>query len=315
MIVRIAYILAFLLAGGATLTALTQQLVMLPAAFIPLAAGIGLLRKRVWSAYGFSLYLLAQLIVVVPVTIFRSGGAGLPPGTLLAGVLSLVFIPLFFLAGRSLAHADAARGLAAPWILLSALLTLPIFFIQPFVIPSSAMENTLLIGDRILVRRFPRPTYRRDDIVVFVYPLNHREDYVKRLIGIPGDRIRISNKVLYRNGTAPQESYVAHKTSYVDSYRDDFPNTPNTPLPKPAVEMLENHVQNGEVVVPEGKYFVLGDNRDNSSDSRYWGFVDATELLGKPLVIYDSEDLPPNELGGSPSSPRRIRWERFFRLL
>ncbi len=106
-----------------------------------------------------------------------------------------------------------------------------------------------------------------------------------RVIGIPGDRIGISDNVVYRNGMALDEPYAVHT---IDKFGDGKP------------------VLNGELVVPEGKYFVLGDNRDHSRDSRDWGFVDSGDLIGKPLLIYDSENQSPDH---------RIRWNRLFKLL
>src|ERR1039457_3550110 len=145
---------------------------------------------------------------------------------------------------------------------------------------------------------------------------DRHQTFVKRVIGVPGDRIRISEKVVYRNGTALKEPYACHKTEYQYLYRDNFPSEPNVNLAAPALEMLAKHVVNGEVVVPEGKYFVLGDNRDSSLDSRYWGFVDSGDLIGKPLLIYDSEEQPVDDaMTGMATFPHRVRWGRLFKLL
>jgi signal peptidase I len=315
-IVRIAYVVAFVMAGLAATVALMGQIVLLPFALIPLIAGIGIMRRRVWSAYGFALYGAAQLLLF-PLALFRSGSltAGVP-GIIASAALIAVLIPLFLFAGRSLAIAGSERGSALPWIALSAITTLPLFFVQAFVIPTGAMEDTLLIGDRILVRRFPRPSPGRGDMIVFVYPIDRRQTFVKRVIGIPGDRIRIVGKVVYRNETALTEPYVVHKTEYVDSYRDNFPSEPDSRLASAAREMLDKHIVNGEVVVPEGKYFVLGDNRDNSLDSRYWGFVGSAGVIGKPLLIYESEYQEAGDLPhGKPAGPRRVRWGRLLKLL
>jgi signal peptidase I len=162
-----------------------------------------------------------------------------------------------------------------------------------FVIPSASMANTLVPGDHVLVERIGvllgRPLYR-GEIVVHRYPLDRNQDYVKRIVGVPGDRIQLRNKQLYRNGRKVEEPYTQHSSSLIDSYRDNFPNTPNFPLREPAMEMLEKHVVNSELVVPEGRYFVMGDNRDDSADSRYFGFIQASDVVGRPIVIYGSDD-------------------------
>jgi signal peptidase I len=293
------------MAGGTVVAALAGQLFLLPFALIPLIAGIGITRRRVWSAWGFALYTLAQLLPVSLVLFRSTGDRTAPPGAIGAVALAAVLIPLFFFAGRSLARAGAKRGRAWPWIAASALTGLPVFFVQAFVVPTASMEDTLLVGDRVLVQRFPKPKPARGDMIVFLYPIDRRQTFVKRIIGVPGDRIRISNKIVYRNGAALAEPYAVHKTGYVDTYRDNFPSEPNVHLYAPAEEMLTKHVRNGEVVVPEDEYFVLGDNRDLSLDSRYWGFIGARDLIGKPLLIYDSED----------QAARTVRWGRLFTLL
>jgi signal peptidase I len=313
---RVAYVLAFALAGLSILSAFRGQIVLLPFAVFPLIAGIGILRKRAWSAYGFALCQIAQLLLF-PLLTFRTGGAMRWSPDIIAGTALLAVLgSLFFLAGRSLAKTGAERGRAWPWILLSLLITLPLIFVQAFVIPTGTMENTLLIGDHILVRRLPRSSPCRDDVFVFVYPIDRRQTFVKRIVGIPGDRIKISEKIVYRNGVAVHEPYALHKSPYPDSYRDNFPSEPSMTLANAAWDMLRNHVVNGEVVVPDRKYFVLGDNRDNSLDSRYWGFVGDGDLIGKPFLIYDSEDQPSEEPGGGRSTGvRRIRWNRMFKAL
>lgn len=158
------------------------------------------------------------------------------------------------------------------------------------------MEDTLLIGDHFAVPRYGALAFSRGDIVAFHFPVDLKQIFVKRLVGMPGDRIRIVNKQVYLNGVALNEPYANHKTDYVDSYRDNFPSTPNTPIYKPGIEMLEKHVVDGEVVVPANFYFALGDNRDLSLDSRYWGFVPRENIIGKPLIIYWSCDAPTERL-------------------
>jgi signal peptidase I len=315
-IVKIAAIVAFLTAGLVVTSAFLQAIIVLPLAAIPLAAGIGILRKRVWSAWGYALFQFGQLLLV-PVVLLRSPGGTQSNltiiGTAAFGVLVAV---LFLLAGRSMNRAGWSRGLASPWIAITALATVPFLFVQPFVTPTGAMENTLLIGDHILVRRLPRPTPARGMMVAFWYPVNRQEVFVKRVIGVPGDRIRISNKTVYLNGSPLNEPYAVHKTDYVDSYRDNFPSEQNIRLDARALEMLDKHVVNGELVVPDGSYFVLGDNRDSSLDSRYWGFITADDVIGRPFLIYDSQDRSTEDVNsGKRSGPRRVRWNRILKRL
>ena len=235
---------------------------------------------------------------------------------------------------------DVRRGFIAEWTVTIVLLLFgTTTLVQAFVIPSASMEDTLLIGDHVLVDKLiyspqgriseyllPYRDVHRGDIIVFRYPLNIKEDYVKRAIGVPGDHIRLVDKQLILNGHAVKEPYVVHKTTYVDSYRDNFPSQPNSPLPASAMDMLENHVMNGEVVVPPGYIFAMGDNRDNSSDSRYWGFVPRDNIVGTPLVIYWSFEAPTEDL----TNPNigidhlvdviahfftKTRWSREFQLI
>ncbi len=211
---------------------------------------------------------------------------------------------------------------------------------QFFVIPTVSMEDTLLRGDHLIVDKLsyappgliskhllPYGDVRRGDIIVFRWPIDIRENYVKRVIGIPGDRIRIVNKQVYLNGKPLDEKYKFHKTAYLDSYRDNFPSEPNVTLPEPGMRMLERNVFKGEVVVPEREYFVMGDNRDNSLDSRYWGFVPRANIIGKPVLIWWSYDAPTDRLSDrnvinlphlmdvATHFVRKTRWRRTFQLV
>ena len=170
---------------------------------------------------------------------------------------------------------------------------------------------------------------KRGDVIVFRYPLDIRQNYVKRLMGMPGDRIHILNKVVYLNGKPLQEPYAQHIFPDQEPYRDVFPMSAEeaTPIiarnvpPDRALEML-SHVQNGELVVPEGQYFAMGDNRDNSSDSRFpsipgspgVGFVPFDNLEGRAEIIFFSVK------DGAPAWmfwqwPWTVRWGRLFTLL
>jgi signal peptidase I len=155
------------------------------------------------------------------------------------------------------------------------------------------------------------------------------QTFVKRVIGQPGDHIKIVNQIVYRNGVKLNEPYVYHKNPYPDSFRDNFPSSePNLMLLDRAHDMLANSVINGEIVVPASSYFAMGDNRDNSLDSRYWGFVPRENIIGKPLIIYWSYDASTESLASSSVNTllrhfvdlgehffTKTRWSRTFRLI
>jgi signal peptidase I len=121
----------------------------------------------------------------------------------------------------------------------------------------------------------------------------------------------MEHKQLFRNGVAVREPWARNLTDHEDSYRDSFPAEPNIPVDLPALQMLKKNVVNGQVVVPAGKYFVMGDNRDQSLDSRYWGFIDKQDLMGRPLLIYGSSQV---KEGDNPTI-FNTRWNRLSRLL
>jgi signal peptidase I len=188
------------------------------------------------------------------------------------------------------------------------------FVFQNFEIPSSSMEKTLLIGDHVLVDRstlappaawMPLLNYRnikRGDIIVFFKPTledNGEHLYlVKRVVGIPGDHIHLVNGVVYLNGQPQVEPQTAKATDY-SPYRDDFPNV--SPIDNGNVTAgwsveLPTHIQGGDLVVPDGKYFAMGDNRPDSLDSRFWGFVPRENIVGRPLFVYWSFETPDDQV-------------------
>jgi signal peptidase I len=315
----IAAVVAFLVACSVVLNAALGPLVLMPAALIPLAAGIGILRRRAWSAWGYAIVLISQLLIL-PAMLWRPGGMQISVETLQMVVGAAIFSPalavLFYFAGKSLAATGSPRGHAAPWIVVALAMTVPLFFVQAFSVPTGSMENTLLVGDRILVQKFPAAEPRFGEVMALVYPVDRKQTFIKRVVGMPGDRIKVVHKVLYRNGSAATEPWAIYKLDYEDSYRDDFPSEPNTPVFPQAAEMLGKDVVNGEVVVPAGKYFVMGDNRDQSLDSRYWGFVSKGNFIGRPVLIYDSVEQP-MDVAAKPQIFRNgpTRWNRLFRLL
>jgi signal peptidase I len=312
---KIAYIVAFVIAGITSFAAIMGPIVVLPLVIIPLYAGIGIMRRRIWSAYGFAIYSFAQLILV-PIVLHHPGHSTIYVIKIcIEALFSLLLGILFLFAGRSLAASGAARGRAFPWIVIALLTIVPFFFVQNFIIPGGSMEATLLPGDSILAQTYPLRHPERGKMVIFLSPENRSLSLVKRVVAVPGDHIRISRRVVILNGTALDEKYVVHKADAEDFYSDDFPNELSLQGCAEGHEMLSQSVVNGEIVVPAGNYFVLGDNRENSLDSRCWGFVGSGDLIGKPLMIYDSVDQKEEE-GARPALHWvwQTRWSRLFKF-
>jgi signal peptidase I len=235
---------------------------------------------------------------------------------------------------------ERPRSTLAEWtITILLLLFLTTTLVQAYVIPTGSMEDTLLIGDHLLVDKLsyapsgpvskyilPYTDVKRGDIIVFRYPVDISQTFVKRCIGVPGDRIRVVDKMVYLNDKPLDEPYTVHKNDYINPYSDNFPGEANGSADQRASEMLTYHVQNGQVVVPPNSYFAMGDNRDNSSDSRYWGFVPRENIIGKPLIVYWSYDAPTERLNNSSISLDHVldlaqnffsktRWRRTFMLV
>ena len=175
------------------------------------------------------------------------------------------------------------------------------FVVQAFKIPSGSMKPTLLVGDHLLVNKFiygvkipflrktliPIDTPERGDIVVFIYPVDRSKDFIKRVVGVAGDTITIKNKRIYINGAPSDDGHGVHTDSLI------FPGS------------LQPRDNFGPVTVPPGHIFVMGDNRDESYDSRFWGFVDLRDVLGKAFIIYWSWDRENSD----------VRWKRMGRIL
>lgn len=234
---------------------------------------------------------------------------------------------------------DSVRSLISITV---AALFIVTFVVQPFSIPSESMERTLLVGDFLLVNKsifappghwgwlLPYQPVRHDDIIVFHFPLNPSEYVVKRVIGLPGDRIRLENGRVYIDGKRQNEPFAVFERSYPDAFRDDFPTSP---FLDPNVDSawwlaMQKDVSHGTLVVPPNSYFVLGDNRNYSRDSRYWGFVQPARVEGKPFLIYfslrershtDIATLPDDRLGHDKDPFQMIlgfaRWNRMFHLI
>src|SRR5580704_18085395 len=174
------------------------------------------------------------------------------------------------------------------------------FIVQAFQIPSESMENTLLVGDYLLVNKLcyggqgpgdhvlPYQKISRGDIIVFHYPVDPQQHFVKRVIGVPGDHLRMVSKRVLINGKALDEPYVRFLEPPNNLFRDNFPRVDIPAIGLEGKWWLEMRklVDDGQLIIPEGHYFVMGDNRDDSQDSRYWGFVPRENIIGRPLVIY-----------------------------
>jgi signal peptidase I len=234
------------------------------------------------------------------------------------------------------------------WVIVAFLL-IEGTLVQARVIPSGSMEDTVLVGDHLIVSRlgfdagvpftdWHVPLWRnpkRQQIIVFRAPLPEEgnPDFIKRCIGLPGDHVKIVEGAVYVNGVRLAEPYTKHAFGADSTPVENYP--PSTialldgGLTQEWTEDFPNHVVSGELVVPPGEYFMMGDNRDNSRDSRFWGFVPRANIIGTPLIIYMSIDAPdPDEVWGPGFAlqrfetyasvfihPSRIRWKRLFHTL
>jgi signal peptidase I len=191
------------------------------------------------------------------------------------------------------------------------------FIFQNFEIPSASMVKTLLIGDHVLVDRIslapptkwaPFTRYRdvrRGDVIVFLKPGNPDLFLVKRAIALPGDRIHLRNGIVYLNGVAQDEPQAGKPVDdgnpqhAFNAFRDDFPNVPPDPYSDVTASWqyeLQSHIQGEDLVVPPGKIFAMGDNRTESLDGRYWGFVPRENIVGRPMFVYWSFDTPADQI-------------------
>jgi signal peptidase I len=204
------------------------------------------------------------------------------------------------------------------------------FVVQAFKIPTGSMENNLLIGDHLLVNKFvfgpsatrlehallPLGTIRRDDVIVFKYPEEPDRDFIKRVIGLPGETVELRQKKVYINGAPLDEPYV------------HFLEPPGTSSAETEVTSADLRERFGPVTVPPNQYFVMGDNRDNSQDSRYWGFLPRDYVKGKALVIYWSYESEREDYESSGAADTvkglgsvfahfftRTRWDRMFKQI
>ena len=221
------------------------------------------------------------------------------------------------------------------------------FIVQAFKIPSASMESTLLIGDHLLVNKFifggtgawyekllPYRQLERGDIIVFKYPYADHQHFVKRVIGLPGDHLKVVDGDVYINGRRLNEPYAVHYSSvFSDPFNYSLPTVKGQMMSPNAIPewkpQIKKYVQGDEIVVPPGKFFAMGDNRDHSQDSRYWGFVDRDAIMGRPFLIYWSVEATSGDYSGDSTFwqrlkgvfetlvhlPSRTRWSRMLRTV
>ena len=224
------------------------------------------------------------------------------------------------------------------YILVVALFVMT-FAVQPFRIPSPSMEPTLLVGDFLLVDKqpetnsglLPANAIQRRDVVVFHFPVDPNIHLVKRVIGLPGERLHLHDGRVYIDGKLLDEPYAVYRLAAPDRYRDNFPQVGDA---DPAVNSdwfirMHRLVKNGELTIPPGQYFVMGDNRNDSDDSRYWGLVPQAAIVGKPQLVYfslrerdsdsDSDSDAEPKLPVRPVEPHGplsfARWDRTLRIV
>lgn len=216
------------------------------------------------------------------------------------------------------------------------------FLAQPMVIPSESMEHTLLVGDFLLMNRstlgppgiwhhiLPYEGVERGEIVTFHSPLSAKEYLVKRVIGLPGDRLHIDNGRVWVNGQQLNEPYATFEPTDPNPFLERFPTAVySDPAVKPNWwKLLQQDTKNGELVIPAGEYFMLGDNRNHSLDSRFWGFVKRDQIVASPLVIYfsltrpsgtDIQQVSDDRLGHESDVLAQLRgfarWKRIFHVV
>ncbi len=215
------------------------------------------------------------------------------------------------------------------------------FVVQAFQIPSESMEKTPLVGDYLLVDKahyghselwdwlFPYRPIHRQDIIVFRYPVNPRQHFVKRVVAVPGDHVRLVNKHVYVNGVRQDDGYATFNWAWRDRFRDNFPDGGfyGDKISAKWFLQAQRLMDDGDLIVPEGSYFVLGDNRDDSYDSRYWGFVPQENVVGRPLLIYWSINRTETTMAAGQRSDKLsnltvsvtqmlsgLRWHRMLRI-
>lgn len=228
----------------------------------------------------------------------------------------------------SMAHYGVLAAIRSLIEFLVVALFVLTFILQPFRIPSESMVPTLRVGDFLMVDKqsyepegalswvLPPSNIHRGDLVVFHYPVDPGMHLVKRVVAVPGDRVQLKHGRVWINEQPLEEPYAFYSQAAADDFRDNFPSLRRTdPSLDPNWWMrLRRSVASGELTVPQGQLFVLGDNRNDSEDSRYWGFVPEGDVVGRPFVVYFS--IIPIDADSAPPSLRdRLRTALSFHIL
>jgi signal peptidase I len=223
-------------------------------------------------------------------------------------------------------HDGAWENMRSLLVVVAIVICFRTFVAEATVVPTGSMENTILIGDHVFLDKLlygprlpftpwripPLRSVERGEVVAFHFPRNPSLMYVKRVIGVGGDVVRIRDRKVYLNGKALNEPYASYRTSIIRPLQDNFPPTLDEIDTLPAAWGLDpgwaremhNFIRSDGLHVPEDALFVMGDNRDNSSDSRFWGFVPMENVVGEPMFVYWSYEAPTEEWTASSLTDR-----------
>jgi signal peptidase I len=269
---KFGFATALILAGFYRLATLWNPVIFLPPAIVFPVAAFGIRKGIAWSGYGGALFLDA-LVGGLIVGTARFPNPGVTWGAL-AFILVLAACAGFLLVWLGVPSPGRQSSSSKPaWIALAAATLLSLVILRPFVIPTGAMEDTLLIGDYVLVRVVGASSPSRGDLVAFRYPVDPKQIFVKRVVATGGDRLRIKDKKLFVKGVPQNEPYALSKTSYIDSFRDNLPSEANVTLFGSWGKNLQSSIVGDELMVPPGKALC---------DGRQSRFLTGQPLLGIP---------------------------------
>ena len=283
---RLAGFAAMILVLHGVWLAVNGTLVGAPGAVLFGIGAYQLYRDKPWGGFGLALF-LATAAIALALNDLRDKTTD----HISLATICILLAVIYYRAGRDLFQAHPSNRGRLGWVLTTTVLTIfPALVFAAFStyqVSTAGMDNTLRTGENLLVSR--TSSFERGDLILFRDPQNKDRKLVSRIIGVKGDHVQIISKELVLNGKLVDEPYASHRTNFIDRFRDNFPHEPGIHVLPGLIKMLVQNVVNGEVIVPANSYFVLGDNRDYSIDSRLWGLVPQKAVLGKPIFIYDGE--------------------------